>query len=292
MFFSRILTLCLLASATAELLCNGYAALCSRKYSDVTLVGTHDSAFVGDFPWQNQLVSVDQQLRSGIRFLQAQTHVKNRALEMCHTSCELEDAGTLVAYLSTIRSFLDANPNEVVTVLLTNGDRAPVAMFGNDMNASGLAKYAYVPPKQLAIDEWPTMQNLITAGTRLVMFLDYGADTAAVPFVLDEFKYFFETAFDSTDANFTSCAIDRPPNNNGDGLMMLVNHFLDMSILGGILIPDRQSAPRTNAPIGPGSIGAQADLCLQTWKRKPNMLLIDFFGMGDAITAQHNLNGL
>lgn len=272
--------------------CNGNEALCSRKYSDVTQIGTHDSAFVGELPTQNQIRTVSEQLVSGIRFLQAQTHIKNGALQMCHTSCQLEDAGTLVSYLSTIKHFLDLNPNEVITLLLTNGDHTPAASFGMAMDSSGLSKYAYVPPKQLAIDEWPTLQELITARTRLVMFLDYGADTTKVPYMLDEFKYFFETAFDVTDANFSSCSLDRPRGSNGANLMMLVNHFLDVNLFGDIVVPDRQSSPRTNAATGPGSIGAQSDLCKQTWGRRPNMILIDYFGNGDAMTAQNTLNGI
>ena len=66
---------------------------------------------------------------------------------------------------------MDANPNEVVTILLTNGDSAPVSQFGTAMTTSGLSSYAYNPGKQLAIGDWPTLQELITAGTRLVMFL-------------------------------------------------------------------------------------------------------------------------
>lgn len=36
---------------------------------------------------------------------------------------------------------------------------------------SGLASYAYTPPGKLAISEWPTLQELINADTRLVVFL-------------------------------------------------------------------------------------------------------------------------
>jgi hypothetical protein len=96
---------------------------------------------------------------------------------------------------------------------------------------------------------------------------------------LDEFSYFFETAFDVTDKNFASCAIDRPPNSNGNGLMMIVNHFLDLNIFG-ILIPDNMDDKRTNAATGAGSIGAQADLCVKTWARKPNLILVDYFENG------------
>lgn len=90
---------------------------------------------------------------------------------MCHTTCAEKDAGTLVSYLTTINNWMAKNPNEVVTVLLTNGDRVSASMFGADMVTSGLAKYAYTPPSKLAIEDWPTLQQLINAGTRLVMFL-------------------------------------------------------------------------------------------------------------------------
>ena len=56
--------------------CNGSAAICSRKYSNVSLIGTHGSAHIGGIhDWRiNQERSVTFQLDSGIRFLQAQTH--------------------------------------------------------------------------------------------------------------------------------------------------------------------------------------------------------------------------
>jgi hypothetical protein len=52
--------------------CNGAAELCSRKYSNVSQIGSHDSAFVGSFVTDNQDESVTNQLDAGIRFLQGQ----------------------------------------------------------------------------------------------------------------------------------------------------------------------------------------------------------------------------
>jgi hypothetical protein len=153
--------------------CNGNTALCSRSYSNVTQVGTHDSAFVGILPTENQVESVADQLGAGIRFLQGQTHELNGALYMCHTSCTELNAGLLTDYLTTIKTWMDANPNEVLTLLLTNGDRVDVSLFGTAMSSVGLDKYAYTLPSQLTIDEWPTLQELIDQGNRLVMFLGW-----------------------------------------------------------------------------------------------------------------------
>ncbi|KAH8685744.1 PLC-like phosphodiesterase [Tricladium varicosporioides] len=271
--------------------CNGHTELCNRKYSNVSQIGTHDSAFVGILPTDNQGVSVTDQLNAGIRFLQAQTHYFLGTLRMCHTTCWEKDAGLVVDYLKTVRTWMDANPNEVVTLLLTNGDNVDVTKFGTAMNSAGLTKYAYTPPKKLAMNEWPTLQELISANTRLVMFMDYHADTSKVPYILDEFSYLWETHYDVTDPNFADCSIDRPPNSNGDGLMYIVNHFLDVDILG-ILIPDNIHDQRTNAATGPGSIGDQADRCTQKWSRRPNFVLVDYFENGNVFAAQNTLNGL
>ena len=63
--------------------------------------------------------------------------------------------------------------------------------------------------------------------------------------------------------------------------MMIVNHFLDLDILG-IYIPDNAADTTTNAATGTGSIGAQAELCEQTWNRKPNFILVDYFDKGES----------
>jgi hypothetical protein len=100
-----------------------------------------------------------------------------------------------------------------------------------------------------------------------------------VPYILDEFSYFFETEFDETDSTFSSCALNRPAGSSGAGLMMIVNHFLDLDIFG-ILIPDNAADAQTNAATGTGSIGAQANLCISTWGRSPNFILVDDFNIG------------
>lgn len=151
--------------------CNGHDALCSQRYSDVTFVGSHDSAFVGPFPTQNQNIDVAAQLALGVRFLQAQTHEWFGRIEMCHTSCLELDAGPLAAYLAPVKTFLDANPGEVVSLLLTNGDAISVSDFAGVFEAAGLTQYVFTPAGTLALDQWPTLQTMIDGGTRLVVWM-------------------------------------------------------------------------------------------------------------------------
>ncbi|KAI4186460.1 MAG: hypothetical protein L6R41_003475 [Letrouitia leprolyta] len=125
---------------------NGHQELCNRKYSNITHIATHDSPFMDVLPMENQNVDVPTQLDAGIRFLQAQTHLNTFGkLSLCHTSCLMKDAGLLKDYLKVIKSWLDHYPQEVVTILLTNGDHLNAPDFGGAFQGSGIAPYAYVP---------------------------------------------------------------------------------------------------------------------------------------------------
>ncbi|OBT61524.1 hypothetical protein VE03_09134 [Pseudogymnoascus sp. 23342-1-I1] len=287
--FQSLLLLASLASSAAG--CNGDARLCGRKYSNVTQIGAHNSAFVGALPTQNQGLQVEGQLDMGIRFLQAQTHNLFGLGEMfmCHTSCFLLNTGPLVNYLKRINTWMEAHPNEVVTLLLTNPDKADVSIFGKAMVDSGLAKLAYTPPKKLALNEWPTLQEMINSKRRLVMFLDYYADTAKVPYILDEFAYCFETPFSQTDPNFAQCSVDRPPKASSAGRFSIINHVLDIAISDDVLIPDILGAEKTNSV---ASIMAQVGLCQKAHGTTPNFILLDFAERGEAIKAQNIMNHL
>ncbi|KFY33483.1 hypothetical protein V494_07580 [Pseudogymnoascus sp. VKM F-4513 (FW-928)] len=307
--FRSLLVLASLASSTLAAAvaagCNGDTRLCGRKYSNVTQIGAHNSAFVGELPTQNQGLEVEGQLDMGIRFLQAQvkaaplttssgahplqTHKFLGELFMCHTSCFLLNTGLLVDYLTRINAWMVAHPNEVVTLLLTNQDKVDVSVFGKAMADSGLAKLAYTPPKKIALNEWPTLQEMIKSNKRLVVSLDYHADTAKVPYILDEFAYSFETPFSQTDPNFAQCKVDRPPNASSAGRFAIVNHVLDIAIGDGVLIPAILEVEKTNSV---ASIMAQVGLCQKAHGTTPNFILVDYAERGEVIKAQNILNHL
>lgn len=162
-----------LARQAVAAVCNGHAEFCDRKYSNITFIGSHDSAFVGTSVADNQDISVADQLGQGVRFLQGQTHIQNNTLHLCHTLCLLEDAGPLTDYLTTVRTFLDANPNEVVTLLLTNQEGQLGSSFDAAFQSSGAKNYAFVPTGNLTLDQWPTLGQMISSGQRLVVFMGW-----------------------------------------------------------------------------------------------------------------------
>lgn len=166
-----LLSLGLALAQQAPAPCNGHAELCARRYSNITLVGSHDSAFVGTGVADNQETDVAAQLAQGVRFLQAQTHLDNNTIKLCHTLCALEDAGPLEAYLGGVKAFLDANPREVVTLLITNQDGLPGSAFDAAFKAAGIEGYGFAPGTNLTLDQWPTLGEMIDNGQRLVVFM-------------------------------------------------------------------------------------------------------------------------
>ena len=272
-----------LPAPAAPTTCNGQSHYCSLTYPNLAL------------PTQNQHLSVGDQLSRGFRFLQGQTHDLGGTLEMCHTSCLEEDAGSLQSFFTTVRDFLDKNPAELITLLLVNGDNKPAATFDDALKAADLKKYAFVPPGDagsvLALDAWPIVGDMLKDGPRVVVFLDAGADARNYPALLDEFSYFFETPYDVTNANdFKKCDIDRPSGSRPDGKMYLVNHFLDIQLpFGGIKIPNALEAGTTNSP---GSIRGQADVCKGLYGRGPKGVLLDYVDAGDPLAWERSANGV
>ena len=252
-----------------------------------------------------RLVNTTLQLDAGVRLVTAQVHNNSGSLHLCHTSCALLDAGPLSTWLAEIKAWMDVNPNDVVTVLLVNSDTFTATELHQQFVTAKLSTYGYVPPQNtVAIQTWPTLQDLIANNTRLITFvadLDPSTIMAAnAPYLLNEFTFIFENPFQVTDAANFSCTADRPTAVHGNtatavssGRLSLVNHFLDLQEPFGIVVPDVANAKLTNANSGVvGNLGTSASQCAQAFGKQPNFLLVDFFDQGPAITTVDLINGI
>ncbi|KAJ9092569.1 hypothetical protein QFC21_006800 [Naganishia friedmannii] len=259
--------------------CNGHAELCGKGFGNVTFLGTHNSYAVGKEVADNQGWNVTEQLNDGIRLLQVQTHLLNREINLCHSSCSLQSSGPLSNYLSTLSTWLAANPTEIVTLLITNPESIPPSTFGQDFVAAGLDKLAYSPASTATSrDEWPTLGAMIDQGKRLVVFMDYNADFGAVPYIIDEFSNVFEDAYDTTSQDFP-CTVNRT-SGSPETTLMLTNHYLDYTttIFGlQVFLSDKSNLTTTNSASGYGSIGQGVANCVDQWKRNPNFVLVDWY---------------
>ncbi|KAF9459857.1 PLC-like phosphodiesterase [Collybia nuda] len=295
LFLTSELARCASLPVQRAAVCNGHAELCSRSYGNVTFAGSHDSfAFDSnplDIP-RDQAVDIPSQLNLGIRLLQAQAHDNDGELHFCHTSCLLYDGGKVVDYLKLVKTFLDGNPNEVITLLFTNPEGLSVKdVWKPAFDDAGISPLAYVPPSiPVKQSEWPTLGEMIDSGKRVVVFLDAGADSGGVDFILPEFTMIWETPFSVTDSSFP-CSVDRiqGPLSVGDHSYM-INHSLNKDVFGtGIIVSDPLDAPTTN---GVTSIIDHANRCAPLGGgRAPNFVLLDFVNLGQGVRAVELLNG-
>jgi len=275
-------------------MCNGHAELCDRTFGNVTFVGAHDSYAIGvNNVATNQDQPITQQLNDGIRMLQMQAHNQSGVIRLCHTSCSLFDGGSLQDYLTTVKQWLDANPNEVLSLLIVNSDNLPPANYDAVFKTVGLDTVSYAPPSStIAQNGWPTLGSLIDSGKRLLTFLDNAADITAVPYLMDEFSNIWETAFDVIDPSF-DCNVNRTHSTDPSTQMFLINHFLDKLLLGQP-VPFVDQLNVTNAATGAGSLGAQVATCESAQGRPPNFMLVDFyeFGGGSVFQVAAEINGV
>ncbi|KAG6911603.1 hypothetical protein DXG01_011906 [Tephrocybe rancida] len=276
--------------------CNGHAELCAKGYGLVSYVGTHDSYAIqnGAFGFAvNQDQSITTQLNDGVRMLQVQAHLQSGVIRLCHTSCSLYDGGTFEDYLKTVKTWLNANPNEVLSILIVNIDNAPASTYGTIYTAAGVDTLSYAPETSpLQASAWPTLGAMIDSGKRLVTFMDNQADLTAVPYIIDEFTNVWETAFNVIDANLFDCTVNRTKGDTATQ-MYLINHFLDKTLLGQP-VPDVDNANITNAATGAGSLGEQVNTCIAANSRAPNFLLVDFYeyGSGSVFQVAATINGV
>ncbi|KAI9480896.1 MAG: PLC-like phosphodiesterase [Benjaminiella poitrasii] len=140
---------------------------------------------------------------------------------------------------------------------------------------------------------WPTLQEMIDSGKRLVNFIDTKADPVQVPWLMDQFSNVFETPYDNTDIDSFNCNVDRiAPDYNPNDLMYVVNHFIYGVINIGkvkIEIPLRARAQVANAKT---SLNQHVQNCTTVFQKRPNFIEVDFYSVGDALGIVANLNGV
>ncbi|KAL5359005.1 PLC-like phosphodiesterase [Aspergillus floccosus] len=305
--------LALLPFAAAKVLprqtaCNNSPDLCSKSYGEITHLGAHDSPFVRDASTDfstagNQYYNTTLQLDAGVRMVTAQVHKEGSEWHLCHSLCDIMDAGKLSTWLSEIKSWLDSNPNDVVTVLLVNSDGASASDLHSEFTTAKITDYAYKPTSQTsAPSSWPTLQQMINDGTRLVTFvasLSSSSNTVA-PYLMDEFTFLWENPYDVTSPSNFSCLPDRPSSVKGDlssalasNKLPLMNHFLYQTSILDIQYPNASYVSTTNAPSGgTGNLGDAASTCKKQYGRQPTFILVDYFDKGPAIDTVDSLNGV
>lgn len=293
------------SSSSSGTACNNSPDLCDRQYNKITHMGAHDSSFLrdsstGNSVAGNQYQNATKALDAGLRLLQAQVHVENSTLELCHTTCDLLDAGPLDEWLSAINDWMSANPNEVITILLVNSDDAEASEFGDAFTSSGLADIAYEPATTDRTTDWPTLQEMIDSKKRVVVFVTSVSADTEHPYIMSEFKYVFETAYEVFELTGFNCTLDRPSKQNDsasaldNGFLSLVNHFKYNSLGSDLMVTDVNNIETVNSASTSedGNLGKHLAQCKDEWSGVPNFVLVDFFNKGDVMEAADTMNDI
>ncbi|KAJ2796402.1 hypothetical protein H4R20_005541 [Coemansia guatemalensis] len=304
-------------------LCNGHVELCGRAYNDVSFACTHNSYSYpppSGLPVLNQEKTISEQLSDGVRafmldvvksaeaeasssviggvlntvkswFTNDATETKNSPLEavhLCHESCALIDKGKLVDTLKIIREFMDANPREVITLIIENVSGFVPKDLSPSFEESGIDKYAFKPDfepiEKHSGYSWPTLSTMIDKNQRLVVFIDDKADTNEVSYILPEWEYVIEIPYANVNpVEKFPCNQDRPRDSIPRDLIVM-NHFAYNRLTVG---KENIDMPLTTKQIEKhgynslDSLNTHWETCKDIWdKRFINFITLDYYDVG------------
>jgi hypothetical protein len=274
--------------------CNGAASLCGLRYDQVTYAATHDAfAYAAGGPVTYQLPNQDRpitdQLAYGIRTLGIRPcpyfgtdPVEAGRVYITHNSALKGALGTepLANVLGEVRTFLEGNPHEVIT-LLAESSVTP-AEVADTFRIAGLVPYLYTHD---AAKGWPTLGEMIARGTRLVVFNDSQEPTrpAWQHYMWD---YIGDTDYNITSPDQFSCKVARGKPAND---LYFINQFIYKDLGSGIVVPDKAKAAVANDE---AFAFGRAIQCWRETGRIPNFVYVDWYGQGNVRGVVGCLNAL
>ncbi len=273
-----LLTLVFPVAFSAVAQCNLHNSLCSKRYNEVAYLTTHNAynSTENGFTLPNHNYNITSQLNFGVRGLMIDVYY-NAGINLVYHGFPFLGTEPLTDVLTEIRLFLDANPNEIVTIILECYVSSNA--YEQDMITSGLLPYVYTHTG----GQWPTLQEMINANERLVILSD--ADDAApgqewYHYVWD---YAVETHYSVYSSDGFTCDFNR-----GDSIndLFILNHFITDQTLG---VGWEDSALIANSnPF----FTLRAQTCQQLKQKFPNFPTVDFYEVGDALQVVDILNGI
>jgi hypothetical protein len=254
--------------------CNGSAALCARRFDEVSYPTTHNAFAVIDerFGAPNQTRSLRTQLDEGVRGLMLDVYMDRGRPYLCHGPCAL-GRRLLSDGLCDVTRFLDERPGEVVTLILESYVTA-MDLERSFTEAGLIERVRAQSPGQ----PWPTLGELIALDQRVVVLSD--RDGGARPWLLDVWRHAWETPFSArTPAELDTCRTNRGDRANP---LFIFNHFLTNPLASEDLA--RMVNPN------PFLID-RARRCQRESGRLPNFVTVDYYEIGDLFATTTALNG-
>jgi hypothetical protein len=256
--------------------CNGRSDLCDRPYDHVVFPAAHNAHAAREYGYSalgNQQRGFAAQLADGIRaFLIDAYHDRVGRRVLCHGVCAIASTRHIDA-LETIRHFLDTHRNEVLTFIYENHVRP--RELAEDFQAAGLDSLAFLKEPTRP---WPTLGEMIDAGTRIVVATEFrGPGPAWIHPVWDIAS---DTPYGVERPEDLGCAVHRGSPGNG---LFLMNHWVN----GALGLPSEHGARAVNTF---ERLYDRALHCAEQRGRVPNFLAVDFYEHGDLFDVVGALN--
>ncbi len=194
------------------------------------------------------------------------------ALYMCHGLCEI-GATELAPTLQGIGSWMNANPNEVVTLLVENHVEA--ADIAQAIVDAGLAPIVHDPSSG-----FPTLRDMILTGKRLVVMTEDGEGGAQAPWLDNMFALTQDTPYTFPKKADLSCEANR---GGPDAPLFLVNHWL--SGFSNLVSAAKQINPED-------VLGPRVEQCQEERGMLPNFVGVNYYSIGDLLPVVNELNGV
>ena len=257
--------------------CNGSIDLCSKQYNEVAYLTTHNAFNSGEdgllFP--NQTYNIASQLNDGVRGLMIDVY-NHFGTPTAYHSVFMLGTIPLSNIFNDIKTFLDNNPNEVVTIILEC--YVTVNDIEDEINQSGLSNYLYTHNSV-----WPTLQNMINNNKRLVIFTDVDDASSLQNWYHYVWDYAVETHYSVATINDFTCDFNR---GNPLNDLFILNHFVTDATLGYGLYDESDDV---NA--NPFFINRALD-CQNQTNKFPNFVTVDYYELGDGLAVVDQLNGV
>jgi len=170
------------AAAPQERMCNGRSDLCSLRFNETTLLGSHNagSHHLGRTTGcksVNHNTNEIQQLDNGVRSFDLDTCEWWGTMWNCHHTLTTYWGEELATSLTNVRRWLDENPNEVMMISFGDhqGDSTAVAGLLSRLLEQQFSDIA-LPAAVVGSKGWPTLEEMLEAGQRIVVFFEGDPD--------------------------------------------------------------------------------------------------------------------
>jgi hypothetical protein len=250
----------------------------------VSFPGTHDAYAnrTENYTSADQTYTLTKQLQDGVRVLHLEMlpNIPSRDTALlCHGLCAFGQK-PLADGLREVKAFLDASPNEVVT-LLTEAQMLTTDVIADGFEQSGIKPMVRAQQKGAP---WPTLSEIIQSGQRVIVFYADLSSTGGTtfPWMHDRFSFTWETPWDNESlSDFGRCNADRGAMNVG---LYVVDTYLE-----DLHFQTPENAARVN---GNPFLLDRLLYCQRTTGVQPSFVMVNYYEVGDLFHDVDVLNGL